>query len=67
MTQRSGRGVRPQIIEGVRQGGASTPRRLGEQRLERLTKLSEAILARRTTADSTSSTARSCNNARSIL
>src|SRR5574343_1225290 len=35
--------------------------------LERLTKPSEAILARRTTADSTGSTARSGNNARRVL
>src|SRR5574343_109008 len=35
--------------------------------LERLTKPSEAILARRATADSTGSTARSGNNARRVL
>jgi hypothetical protein len=35
--------------------------------LESLTKLSEAILARRAAADSTSSTARPHNNARRVL
>ena len=38
-----------------------------ERRLKSLTKLSEAILARRTTVDSTGSTARSGNNARRVF